>query len=162
MSPFDDNGKYGDVRWIDTGNSCCLRESLGSKLLEFLAAFKAHGRACVIIQPGGYTDCFVFFCTRGRNLFLPDVSCVMVPDPELFYDGQGVILTEREILYVATDKLVDHVKRLAEIQMRCQRLSFNSQLARGTILKLLNAGTNMACLLANVTWQNSNAVCGVH
>ena len=162
MSPFDYDGKYGDVRWIDTGNSRCLCESLGSELLEFLAAFKANGHTCVIIQPSGDTDCFVFFCSRGRNLFLPDVSCVMVPDPELFYDGQGVILTEREILYVATDKLVDHVKRLAEIQMRCQRLSFNSQLARGTILKLLNAGTNMACLLANVTWQNSNAVCGVH
>ena len=56
MSPFDDDGKYGDVCWIDTGNSRCLCESLWPKLLEFLAAFKSHGNACIIVQPGGNLD----------------------------------------------------------------------------------------------------------
>lgn len=89
MPPFDDNGKYGDVSWIDAGDSRCLRESLGSKLFEFLTAFKTHGRTCIIIQPSGNADCFIPFGTRSCNLFLADVSGIMVPDPELFNDGQN-------------------------------------------------------------------------
>ena len=126
MSPFDDNGKYGDVRWIDTGNSRCLCESLGSKLLEFLTAFKAHGRTCIIIQPSGNTDCFISFGTRGCNLFLADVSGIMVPDPELFNNGQDIRRrNEGKAVKMIVDELTDHFKGVARVQVTDKSLSIN-------------------------------------
>ena len=126
VPPFDDNGKDGDVRWIDTGNSRCLCESLGTELLEFLTAFKTHGRTCIIIQPSRNADCFIPFCTRSCNLFLADVSSIMVPDPELFNDGKNFgRRNEGKAVKMIVDEFADHFKGVTCVQVADKRLSIN-------------------------------------
>ena len=101
MAAFDDDGKYGEICWIDAWNTTGLCECFRTELLQLFTTLKTDGQTLVVVEP--FRDHRRFIPLRPFSGEVLSFNVTTIPESyaQLFEDGIGKVSDGRPFVFIA-------------------------------------------------------------